>query len=161
MADTRTPAQRRSIMQAVRSKNTGPELQVRKLIHNLGFRFSLHRRDLPGSPDIVLSSLRTAVFVHGCYWHGHQCAKGKLPKSNVSYWSAKIVANRLRDEANRKALRAMDWHAVTVWQCELKAEGKLRVRLRKALSERRKIRSTFSSKASKMKQSRKHTPRGF
>ena len=119
MADTRTPDQRRRIMQSVGVRDTGPERTVRSTLHKAGFRFRLHRRDLPGKPDIVLPAKRLAVFVHGCFWHGHGCAKGKLPKSRLDYWGPKIEANAARDRRNNKALSEMGWRSLTVWQCEL------------------------------------------
>lgn len=118
MADNRTPEQRRRIMQSVQTRNTGPELSVRRILFNLGYRYRLHRRDLPGSPDIVFPGRRKVIFVHGCYWHGHGCAKGRLPKSRLEYWGPKIEANRARDKRNRRDLKATGWSALTVWQCE-------------------------------------------
>ena len=85
VADTRTPEQRRRIMQSVKTENTGPELVVRRLLHGMGYRYRLHRRDLAGKPDIVFVSRRKAIFVHGCFWHGHSCPKGRLPKSRLDY----------------------------------------------------------------------------
>ena len=119
MADTRTPEQRRRIMQSVGTKDTSPELAVRRLLHALGYRFRLHRRDLPGKPDIVLPGRRKAVMVHGCYWHGHDCPKGRLPKSRENYWGPKIAANRARDVDKEEALRRLGWDVFTVWQCEV------------------------------------------
>lgn len=105
-------------MQSVGTKNTGPEVIVRRLLHRLGYRFSLHRRSLPGSPDIVLRKHKTVIFVHGCFWHGHGCDKGRLPKSRLEYWSEKIDATKRRDAATQKALTLAGWEVVTVWQCE-------------------------------------------
>lgn len=118
--DTRTPAKRTEIMSAVRTKDTGPELFVRKLLSAQGYRYRLHRRDLPGKPDIVFPSWRKAVFVHGCFWHGHRCKKGRLPKSRLRYWRPKIAANKKRDARNLIKLKGSGWHALVVWQCELK-----------------------------------------
>lgn len=120
MADTRTPEQRRRIMQSVGTKDTGPELVVRRVLHALGYRFRLHRRDLPGKPDIVLPGRRKVIMVHGCLWHGHNCPKGRLPKSREDYWGPKIAANRRRDVDKEKALRRLGWDVLTVWQCETK-----------------------------------------
>src|SRR5712664_2810518 len=97
MADTRTKEQRSRIMKSVGTYHTGPELTVRRLLHRLGYRYRLHRRDLPGRPDIVFPGRRKAIFIHGCFWHGHDCSKGKLPKSRTEYWTAKIRANQDRD----------------------------------------------------------------
>lgn len=130
MADTRTPTQRSAIMKAVGQKDTSPEMVVRRLIHAAGFRFRLHRRDLPGTPDLVFPSRRKAVFVHGCFWHGHGCAKGRLPKSRPDYWGPKIKGNQERDARAEAALRALGWDVLTVWQCETKDERRLVDRLR-------------------------------
>lgn len=118
MADTRTPAQRSKIMKAVRTKDTGPEMVVRRILHGLGFRYRLHARELPGRPDIVFRSRRLAIFVHGCFWHGHQCPKGRAPKSRLDYWAPKLAANAARDAANMRALDEAGWRVLTVWQCE-------------------------------------------
>lgn len=131
--DTRTPEQRRRIMQSVKSRNTGPEMALRKLLFAKGYRYRLHRRDLPGSPDIVFPSRRALIFVHGCFWHGHNCSKGKLPKSKREYWKAKIDANRERDARVRSELRSLRWKAHDVWQCELKTPEGLLKRLDKFL----------------------------
>lgn len=118
--DTRSPTQRRQIMQAVRTKNTGPEMIVRSALHAAGLRYRLHRADLPGKPDLVLASRRVAVFVHGCFWHGHGCDKGRLPKSRLGYWLPKIEQNKQRDAENVRKLRALGWKPITVWQCDLR-----------------------------------------
>jgi len=117
--DTRTPEQRRRIMQSVKHKDTGPEIVVRKMLHARGYRYRLHRKDLPGRPDIVFGSKRKAIFVHGCFWHGHGCSKGKLPKSNLNYWRPKIESNKSRDARNRADLEAAGWDVMVIWQCEL------------------------------------------
>lgn len=119
MTDTRSPEQRRRIMQAVGVRNTGPEILVRSALHRAGLRFRLHRTDLPGKPDLVLPSKRVAVFVHGCFWHGHGCKKGRLPKSRLDYWEPKILRNRQRDRKNVRDLRALGWRVISVWQCNL------------------------------------------
>lgn len=120
MVDHVAPDRRSFIMSSVRSKNTKPELELRRLLHRLGYRFRLHRRDLPGSPDIVFPSRRKIVFVHGCYWHGHGCRWGQLPKSRIDYWRTKIELNRERDERHLRELQCLGWNALVVWQCELK-----------------------------------------
>lgn len=126
MTDTRTPEQRRRIMQSVKTKNTGPETAVRKALFALGYRFRLHRKDLPGSPDIVFPGRQKAIYVHGCYWHGHNCSKGKASKSRIEYWGPKIDANRARDARNLQEMNALGWQTHVVWQCELKdMEGAL------------------------------------
>lgn len=120
MADTLSSPERSKLMSRVRNKNTGPELAVRKALHAAGFRFRLHGKDLPGRPDIVLPRYRTAVFVHGCFWHGHACRRGALPQDNAEFWSEKINRNRARDAAVREALALAGWSVETIWQCELK-----------------------------------------
>lgn len=116
--DTRSPEQRRQIMQAVKAKNTTPEIAVRRVLHRLGYRFRIHRRDLPGKPDIVLPKHRTVIFVHGCFWHAHCCAKGRPPKSNLDYWLPKLQENVRRDRAKVEQLESLGWRVVTIWQCE-------------------------------------------
>ncbi len=133
MADSRTPAQRRKIMQSVGTKNTGPELKVRRLLHKLGYRYRLHVKELPGKPDVVFPARRLALFIHGCYWHGHGCSKGRLPKSRLDYWMPKIRQNQARDAANRSALQGMGWRAVTLWQCQLGDDASLVTVLAKEL----------------------------
>jgi DNA mismatch endonuclease (patch repair protein) len=116
-------------MQAVRGKDTAPELAVRSLLHRMGYRFRLHRKDLPGTPDIVLPGRRAAIFVHGCFWHGHGCKIGQPPKSRLDYWLPKIEANRERDGHKAAALQAAGWRVLTVWQCEIKDLDVLEARL--------------------------------
>lgn len=122
MVDHVSPAGRSKIMSKVRSKDTKPEMLVRRRLHSLGFRYRLHRKELPGSPDLVFPSLKKVLFVHGCYWHGHDCRWGKLPKSNTSFWEEKIAANVGRDERNIRDLKRLGWETFTVWQCELRDE---------------------------------------
>lgn len=112
-------------MQAVRSKNTKVELFVRSTVHRLGYRFRLHRKDLPGTPDIVFPARKSVIFVHGCFWHGHECPRGNLPSSNVDFWEAKIQRNRERDSRSEKQLRKEGWRALTVWECETRDEDTL------------------------------------
>lgn len=139
MTDRVSRSKRSDIMRSVRSKNTGPELRVRKLLFHLGFRFRLHRRDLPGTPDIVFPGRRKIIFVHGCFWHGHKkCRFGKLPKSRVSFWSKKIERNIERDAENINQLKAQGWEVLVVWQCELKNENHLKEKLIGFLNERTK-----------------------
>lgn len=120
-------------MSSVRTKHTGPEIMVRKLVHALGYRFRLHREDLPGKPDLVFPSRRKAVFVHGCFWHGHGCRWGRLPKSKTDYWGPKIATNRARDARQRAELRRAGWSAIIVWQCELRDPAKVQAKLRSFL----------------------------
>lgn len=120
MADTRTPIQRSNIMRSVGTKNTGPEQQLRKLLYGAGYRYRLHGKQLPGRPDLVFPGRRKVIFVHGCFWHGHGCAKGRLPKSKLEYWGPKLAANQQRDSRNIRDLRQLGWDALVVWQCELR-----------------------------------------
>src|SRR3984957_8839012 len=106
-------------MRQIRSKNSGPEIALRSLVHRLGYRFRLHRKDLPGNPDLVFPGRRKVIFVHGCFWHGHtDCRDGHTPKSNTGYWSPKLEKNIRRDQTNRKALETDGWHVLTIWECE-------------------------------------------
>jgi DNA mismatch endonuclease (patch repair protein) len=120
MADTRTKTQRSHIMASVRAKDTGPEMAVRRALHAMGYRYRLHAKALQGKPDIVFARLRKVIFVHGCFWHGHACRFGALPKSRRRYWHAKISGNRLRDRKALGLLRSAGWRCLVVWQCELK-----------------------------------------
>lgn len=120
-------------MRAVGTRDTGPEIAVRRLLHSLGYRYRLYRRDLPGTPDLTFPGRHKIVFVNGCYWHGHGCEKGRLPKSKLAYWGPKIAANRARDDRNCKRLRSGGWASLTVWQCELKQPRKLTRRLQRFL----------------------------
>jgi DNA mismatch endonuclease, patch repair protein len=129
MADTRTPDQRRRIMQSVKTENTGPECKVRRLLHRLRYRYRLHPKSLPGKPDIVFPSRKAAIFVNGCFWHSHGCSKGKPPKSRLEYWGPKLQANQRRDAAKSAELRALGWRTLTVWQCEVKDARKLTPKL--------------------------------
>ncbi len=111
-------------MQAVKSRDTAPEMVVRRLLHARGFRYRLHRRDLPGCPDLVFSRRRKVVFVHGCFWHGHSCARGaRMPKANADYWTAKIDRNRLRDAKTTARLLSEGWDVLIVWECEIANAG--------------------------------------
>ncbi|VVE01324.1 very short patch repair endonuclease [Pandoraea nosoerga] len=120
-------------MQQVKGKNTRPEMIVRSLLHRLGYRFRLHRKDLPGTPDVVFPSRRVALFVHGCFWHGHGCRIGQLPKSRLDYWQPKIATNRDRDARKEAALEATGWRVAVVWQCELTDLEGLATRLKDLL----------------------------
>ena len=130
MVDTRTAEQRRHIMQSVKGRNTGPEMAVRRLLHRAGYRYRLHVKGLPGSPDIVFPGRHKIVFVHGCYWHGHGCRKGRLPKSKLDFWGGKIEANRARDARKEIELRVAGWDVLPVWQCEIADTEALASRLR-------------------------------
>src|SRR5580658_7972071 len=129
MADRISPARRSWLMSRIGGSNTKPEIAVRSLLHRLGYRFSLHRRDLPGTPDIVLPVRETVVFVNGCFWHGHYCKRSKMPKSRTDYWEPKIEANRRRDVRKRRHLARLGWKVLVVWECELKNPNKLATKL--------------------------------
>ncbi len=129
-ADPFTRAQRSAVMRAVPGKNSSAEMKVRKALTVLGARYRLHRRDLPGAPDIFMPGRRLAIFVHGCFWHGHDCPRGgRTPKTNTAYWTAKIARNKARDERALTALQTAGWRAEVVWECELKDAAALAARL--------------------------------
>jgi DNA mismatch endonuclease (patch repair protein) len=135
MIDRLTPEARSRLMAKVGGKDTAPELVVRRMLHAMGYRFRLHRRGLPGTPDIVLPRHGKAIFVHGCFWHGHDgCRLGRPSKSRVEYWGPKIADNRARDARNAAALRRADWSVATVWECQTREKNKLAARLRRFLS---------------------------
>ena len=122
--DRVTPAQRSRNMSRVRGKDTGPELAVRRLAHRLGFRFRLHRKDLPGRPDLVFAKHRLVVFVHGCFWHRHEgCRRATRPSSRTDFWDAKFAATVARDAAQRRMLEDAGWRVLTLWECEVKDEA--------------------------------------
>ena len=120
-------------MARIGSKNTVPELAVRRLLHCLGYRFRLHRKNLPGKPDIVFPSRRKVIFVHGCFWHAHGCKIGRPPKSRPEFWGPKLARNRARDEQQADELKKAGWDVETVWQCETKDLDLLAERLGKFL----------------------------
>lgn len=129
-----TPAQRSAIMRAVKSRDTAPERKVRALLARFARGYRLHRKDVTGNPDIAYVGRRLAIFVHGCFWHGHDCARGaRLPKANADYWRQKIARNVARDAAHREKLAAQGWKALTIWECELKDAAALEARLRQFL----------------------------
>jgi DNA mismatch endonuclease (patch repair protein) len=134
-SDVFDAAERSAVMRRVRSRDTGPEMVVRRALTRLGARYRLHRKDLPGSPDVVLPGRRLAIFVHGCFWHGHPCARGaRVPKQNRDYWTAKVGRNRARDAANAAALAAAGWRVETIWECDLKDAAALEARLQALLA---------------------------
>ncbi|MDH4565315.1 DNA mismatch endonuclease Vsr [Pseudomonas sp. BN414] len=123
---------RSDIMRAVKRAHTAPEISVRQTLHALGLRFRLHRRDLPGSPDIVLPRFRTAIFVHGCFWHRHtDCRYATTPKTRQEYWLPKFMANVERDARKEAQLRGLGWRVLVVWECETRDRGELVTRLRR------------------------------
>jgi len=121
MADTVDKATRSRIMAAIRGKGTGPEMAARRALHAEGLRFRLHRRGLPGSPDMVFPRHRAVVFVHGCFWHGHGCAASRRPKSNRRFWDRKLKGNSERDARSAAVLRALGWRVFIVWECEIQS----------------------------------------
>ncbi|WP_439607064.1 very short patch repair endonuclease [Hydrogenophaga sp.] len=124
------PETRRRML-AVRGQDTAPELRVRRVLHGMGYRFRLHRKDLPGTPDVVLPRHRKIVLVHGCFWHGHEdCKRATRPVNNAVTWSAKIEGNRRRDKRNIDALSALGWGVLVVWECEVRDTPRLEARLR-------------------------------
>ncbi len=131
--DRLSKEQRSTLMSRIGSRNTGPEMRVRSLLHRLGYRFRLHRSDLPGTPDIVFPGRRKAIFVHGCFWHGHACKVGKMPKSNKAYWDAKIAGNRAHDDLVRRRMAASGWRSLVVWECEIKDEPALARKVKRFL----------------------------
>lgn len=135
MTDVYSPEKRSAVMRRVKGRDTTPELKVRRLLTGLGARYRLHRKDLPGKPDIVMTGRRLTIFVHGCFWHGHDCARGaRVPKANRDYWLGKVGRNRERDVASRAALEASGWRVETIWECEMKDEAALRGRLERLLA---------------------------
>jgi DNA mismatch endonuclease (patch repair protein) len=125
-------------MRAIRSKGMRPELAVRSLVHKLGYRFRLHRKDLPGKPDLVFVSQRKVIFVHGCFWHSHACKSAHVPKSNVDYWKPKLQRNQMRDAKNIAALKAAGWKTMVIWECETKEVPSVKNRLKRFLGDSRR-----------------------
>lgn len=124
MADFMTPEQRSAHMSKIRSKNTKPEILLRKMVHREGLRYRLHDSKLPGKPDLVFAGRKKVIFVHGCFWHGHGCPVGaRLPKSNTAFWAEKRLRNRERDLRQDAELRALGWEPLIVWECEIKADS--------------------------------------
>jgi DNA mismatch endonuclease (patch repair protein) len=137
MADTFTKTKRSEIMSRIAGKDTAPEIRVRRLLHAWGYRFRLHRDDLPGKPDIVLPRHRKIILVHGCFWHGHpRCPRAALPTTNVEFWQKKIAGNKARDQRVRRELKKSGWDVLVLWQCELKNAKALITRLETFLSRR-------------------------
>jgi DNA mismatch endonuclease (patch repair protein) len=126
-------------MRRIKSKGMKPELAVRSLVHGLGYRYRLHRKDLPGKPDIVFGPARKVIFVHGCFWHGHEdpaCLDGRAPRSNEGYWLPKLARNKERDAASVAALEAAGWRVLVVWECETRDQAALKSRLEAFLGPR-------------------------
>lgn len=126
--DTLSPSERSERMGRIRGKDTKPEMAVRRLLHSLGYRYRLHRRELPGAPDLVFPSRRKLIFVHGCFWHRHPdpaCKLARLPKSKLGFWKPKLLSNQLRDQKNLRALGDLGWEVLVVWECELSNKEQL------------------------------------
>ena len=123
--DILTPEQRSEVMRRVRGKDTKPEMLLRSALHRAGFRFRLHRRSLPGAPDIVFPGRRKAIFVHGCFWHSHRCKRARKPASNRDYWIPKLAENKKRDARSRRRLTALGWRSMVVWECQLRTMDKV------------------------------------
>ncbi|MDZ4780314.1 MAG: DNA mismatch endonuclease Vsr [Planctomycetia bacterium] len=138
MADVFSKAERSRIMAAVKSRDTTPEMIVRRLVHSLGGRYRLHAAQLPGCPDLVLPARRKIIFVHGCFWHRHCCAAGRsMPASRADYWATKFARNVARDRRSRRALRRLRWNVLVVWECQTRVGrmGALKARLERFLAE--------------------------
>ena len=126
----RVSEQRSKNMSAIKSKNTKPEIKVRKILHSMGYRFRLHSKDLPGSPDIVLPKYKTVIFVHGCFWHRHEnCKYASTPKTRQEFWNKKFTTNIERDLQIKEKIRVTDWRSVVIWECETKNIDNLKGRI--------------------------------
>ena len=122
MADVFSKKKRSDIMSRIGSKNTKPEVVLRKALHRLGYRYRLHEKTLPGKPDIVLPKYHTVIQVRGCFWHGHNCIDGHIPKSNEGYWNQKLLKNKQRDRVNDRELRNAGWTVIVVWECTIMSQ---------------------------------------
>jgi DNA mismatch endonuclease (patch repair protein) len=130
MPDMFSPEKRSNIMARVKNRNTAPEIVVRQALHRMGYRFRLHRKDLPGHPDIVLPKYKKVIFVHGCFWHGHEdCPRAARPTTNVDFWNAKIDKNIARDCEAHRALGALGWGILVIWQCQIRDQARLEATL--------------------------------
>ena len=136
MADTLTPNERSKRMSLVRGKDTKPEMVVRRLVHAMGYRYRLHRRDLPGTPDLVFGPRKKAIFIHGCFWHRHpdpNCKLARLPKSRLDFWLPKLEGNRRRDQAHQEQLDQLGWKYLVVWECQMRDIEELKKNIRSFL----------------------------
>jgi len=134
MVDVFTKEKRSEVMACVKGRDTKPEKVVRSLVHRMGFRFSLYRKDLPGKPDIVLPRYEKVIFVHGCFWHGHaNCRKATIPATNTEFWTEKIAKNKIRDTKSKRQLRRLGWQVLVVWECEIARTEKLMRKLNRFL----------------------------
>ena len=133
---TERPEDRSKVMRAVKSRNTEPEMTVRRLTHGMGYRYRLHRKDLPGKPDLAFSTRRKVIFVHGCFWHQHHCSRGaRFPKSSRDYWIPKLRGNKQRDAEHQARLHDLGWDMLVIWECEMKELGAVQTRIRMFLEE--------------------------
>ncbi|QNN23000.1 DNA mismatch endonuclease Vsr [Planctomycetales bacterium ZRK34] len=133
MTDTFSKAERSRIMAAVKGKDTTPEMTVRRMVHRMGYRYRLHVRGLPGTPDMVFPRLEKIINVHGCFWHMHHCGRCRIPATRREYWVGKLQRNKLRDQRTRRKLNRMGWSVLTVWECQLKRPEVLMRRIRRFL----------------------------
>lgn len=129
MIDPLSPAQRSQRMGRIKAKNTKPELAVRRLLHKMGYRYRIHRTDLPGKPDVAFIGRRKVIFVHGCFWHQHGCGRYKMPQSSTDFWHEKLRANVARDRRDLQALEQQGWQVLVIWECELRYKEVLAQRL--------------------------------
>ena len=137
VTDTLTPEQRSKLMSRIRSQGTTPEMAIRRLVHGMGYRYRLHRRNLPGTPDLVFGPRRKVIFVHGCFWHRHEgCNLARMPKSRLEFWRPKLEGNRARDERNQQELKRLNWDVLVIWECEIKRGLPLEQRIEKFLGKR-------------------------
>lgn len=149
MADKLSKERRSWNMSRIKSRDTAPELAVRRALHGMGYRFRLHRRDLPGRPDIVLPKYRIAILVHGCFWHRHlACTDCSNPRTRRQYWGPKLLGNRKRDMRNRRSLRRLGWKPIVIWECQTKNTERLTANIARKLSRE----STVAPLASKSKE---------
>ena len=133
--DTLKPSQRRICMSHNKGKNTTPELHVRRLAHSLGYRYRLHRRDLPGCPDLVFSAKKKVIFVHGCFWHRHSCGKGRsMPVTRKKFWQKKFEGTKARDAKNKRLLLKAGWRVLAIWECELRNEARVAAKIKRFLA---------------------------
>jgi len=142
MADTISKQRRSELMSRIRSKNSKVELLVRSLVHRMGYRFRLHRKDLPGKPDLVFAGRRKVIFVHGCFWHWHpdpNCKQARMPKSRQEFWRPKLEGNRRRDRENRQKLIELGWEVLEIWECEARDPEKIQSRIRAFLGPSRAV----------------------
>lgn len=119
------PEARSALMSRIKSKNTKPEITVRKILYSLGYRYRIHRKELPGSPDVIFSKRKKVIFIHGCFWHAHDCGRGFKPKTNVDFWKKKLDKNCERDRLVEKQILEIGWQSLTIWECQLKNETQL------------------------------------